>query len=161
MTPSSPSTSRRWKYPETRREAVTDDYHGTRIEDPYRWLEESGDPEVRTWVDAQNALFRVQGFQEKLKEEPGMELVASQTGHWTTAGAMQAMENILQANPDLNAVFSSSDMMGVGAVEALSAAGKLDDVTLVPLTGYPMGSTSSSRVSVTATSLSSQPRWGR
>jgi ribose transport system substrate-binding protein len=88
---------------------------------------------------AQNALFRVQGFQEKLKEAPGMELVASQTGHWTTAGAMQAMENILQANPDLNAVFASSDMMAVGAVEALRAAGKLEDVTLVSFDGIPDG----------------------
>lgn len=88
---------------------------------------------------AQNALFRVKGFQDRLKEEPGMELVASQTGHWTTAGAMQAMENIIQANPDLNAVFASSDMMGVGAVEALRTAGKLEDVTLVTFDGIPEG----------------------
>jgi len=88
---------------------------------------------------AQNALFRVKGFQEKLKEAPGMQLVASQTGHWTTAGAMQAMENILQANPDIDAVFASSDMMGVGVVEALKAADKLNKVTLVTFDGIPEG----------------------
>ncbi len=88
---------------------------------------------------AQNALFRVQGFQERLKEAPGMELVASQTGHWTTAGAMQATENIIQAHPDVNAIFASSDMMGVGAVEALQAAGRMEDVTLVTFDGIPEG----------------------
>lgn len=88
---------------------------------------------------AQNALFRVQGFQNRLKEAPGMELVASQTGHWTTAGAMQAMENILQAHPDLDAVFASSDMMGVGALQALQAAGKEKEITLVTFDGIPEG----------------------
>ncbi len=88
---------------------------------------------------AQNALFRVQGFQGRLKEEPGMELVASQTGHWTTAGAQSAMENILQAHPDTQAVFASSDMMAVGAVEALRTAGMTDKITLVSFDGIPEG----------------------
>ena len=88
---------------------------------------------------AQNALFRVKGFQDRLKEEPGMEMVASQTGNWTTAGAMQAMENIIQAHPDLDAVFSSSDTMAVGVVEALSVAGKLGEITLVTFDGMPEG----------------------
>ena len=88
---------------------------------------------------AQNALFRVKGFQDKLKETPGMEVVASQTGHWTTAGAMQAAENILQAHPDLDAIFASSDMMGVGALQALQAADKAGKTTLVTFDGIPEG----------------------
>ena len=32
-----------------------DEYHGTKVADPYRWLEEAADPEVRAWVDGQNA----------------------------------------------------------------------------------------------------------
>jgi len=43
-------------YPETRRVDVVDDYHGTPVPDPYRWLEDSEDSEVRTWIEAQNAL---------------------------------------------------------------------------------------------------------
>src|SRR5687768_16412057 len=42
--------------PPSRREDVVDDYHGTPVADPYRWLESGDSPEVREWVDAQNAL---------------------------------------------------------------------------------------------------------
>ncbi|MEO8075977.1 MAG: prolyl oligopeptidase family serine peptidase [Acidobacteriota bacterium] len=45
-------------YPKARQAAVADDYHGTRVEDPYRWLEDAGSPETIAWVDAQNALTR-------------------------------------------------------------------------------------------------------
>ncbi|HJS07638.1 MAG TPA: S9 family peptidase, partial [Pirellulales bacterium] len=41
-------------YPETRRGDVKDDYHGTKIADPYRWLEDPDSPESRTWIEAQN-----------------------------------------------------------------------------------------------------------
>ncbi|GBE29720.1 prolyl endopeptidase [bacterium BMS3Bbin04] len=41
-------------YPPTKMVPVTNDYHGTSITDNYRWLEDSGDPEVQAWVDAQN-----------------------------------------------------------------------------------------------------------
>ena len=87
----------------------------------------------------QTAADRIKGFQEKLAEYPGLELVASQNGHWTTAGGQAAAENILQANPDLDAIFASSDMMGVGAAEAIKAAGKVGEVTLVTFDGLPAG----------------------
>jgi prolyl oligopeptidase len=43
-------------YPFTARVDVTDTYFGTRVEDPYRWLEDLDSPAVRDWVAAQNAL---------------------------------------------------------------------------------------------------------
>jgi Prolyl oligopeptidase, N-terminal beta-propeller domain len=43
-------------YPPTRKSGQVDDYHGTRVEDPYRWLEEVDSPETRSWVEAQNAI---------------------------------------------------------------------------------------------------------
>lgn len=44
------------KYPETRRVDVAEDYHGTRVNDPYRWLENMDSDEVSGWVQAQNSV---------------------------------------------------------------------------------------------------------
>lgn len=41
-------------YPETKKVEVTDDYHGTAIADPYRWLEDDKSDETAAWVEAQN-----------------------------------------------------------------------------------------------------------
>jgi prolyl oligopeptidase len=41
-------------YPATRTVDRIDDYHGTRVADPYRWLEDVTAPEVAAWVGAQN-----------------------------------------------------------------------------------------------------------
>jgi len=41
-------------YPTTLKTNQWDDYHGQRIEDPYRWLEDADSPETKAWVEAQN-----------------------------------------------------------------------------------------------------------
>src|SRR5687767_10282070 len=46
------------QYPATRRVDQVDEYHGNRIADPYRWLEDVGSADTRGWIDAQNALTR-------------------------------------------------------------------------------------------------------
>ena len=43
-------------YPPARRDGVVDTYFGTRVADPYRWMEDLNSPEVRRWVEAENAL---------------------------------------------------------------------------------------------------------
>lgn len=44
------------KYPETRKGDQVDDYHGTSVADPYRWLEDTDSPETRAWINAQNEI---------------------------------------------------------------------------------------------------------
>ncbi|GAB3021179.1 prolyl oligopeptidase family serine peptidase [Niabella terrae] len=44
------------QYPVTSKGEVTDDYFGTRVPDPYRWLEDDNSPETEAWVKQQNAV---------------------------------------------------------------------------------------------------------
>ncbi len=45
-------------YPDTARESIVDDHHGTPVADPYRWLEDPDAPEAVRWIEAQNAVTR-------------------------------------------------------------------------------------------------------
>jgi prolyl oligopeptidase len=51
-------TERQLRYPSAPRGGVIDDYHGTPVPDPYRWLEDPYSAATRAWIDAQNALTR-------------------------------------------------------------------------------------------------------
>ena len=53
-------------YPPSKQEAVSDDYHGTRVADPYRWLEEPDSADSRAWIEAQNQLTF--GYLDEIKE---------------------------------------------------------------------------------------------
>src|SRR5690348_4753642 len=51
-----PAPAQTLHYPPARKSDVVDDYHGTRVPDPYRWLEDPDSPESRAWIEAQNRL---------------------------------------------------------------------------------------------------------
>jgi prolyl oligopeptidase len=52
--------------PETRRETVTDTYHGVVVSDPYRWLESANSSEVKDWLDRENAI--TDGYLDKTQQ---------------------------------------------------------------------------------------------
>ena len=47
-------TQAQFQYPVTRKVDVKDNYHGTLIADPYRWLEDDNSEDTHQWVNAQN-----------------------------------------------------------------------------------------------------------
>ncbi|XEQ91250.1 Ribose import binding protein RbsB [Sporomusa carbonis] len=65
---------------------------------------------------------RGKGFNEAIKTATGIAVVAKQPADFDRAKGMKVMENILQANPEINAVFAHNDEMALGALEAIKAA---------------------------------------
>ncbi|HET8645831.1 MAG TPA: hypothetical protein VFO85_10100, partial [Vicinamibacteria bacterium] len=51
-----PSVPARVSYPAARKSDVVDTYHGVKVADPYRWMENADDPQTVAWVEAQNRL---------------------------------------------------------------------------------------------------------
>lgn len=85
----------------------------------------------------QSGLDRKEGFQEAITAAGDFEVVASQPADWDGQRALDVTANILQANPDLVGIYAANDTMALGAVEAVRAAGKLDQVTIVGTDAIP------------------------
>jgi ABC-type sugar transport system substrate-binding protein len=68
---------------------------------------------------------RQEGFADAIADTPSLEIVASQSGDFTRSGGREVMEAMLASNPDINAVYAHNDDMGLGAIEAIEAAGKV------------------------------------
>ena len=67
---------------------------------------------------------RVKGFRDAVTATPGVQVVASQTANWERDQGFTVFQNMLQANPAIDTVFACNDMMALGAIEAIAAAGK-------------------------------------
>jgi ribose transport system substrate-binding protein len=74
---------------------------------------------------------RLKGFRDAIKATPGIEIVASQTANWERDQGFNVFQNILQSHPDVQAVFACSDLMALGAVEAIAAAKKTGQISVV------------------------------
>lgn len=81
---------------------------------------------------------RAKGFKDAIAGKPGMQIIASQTGDFNRAAAQRTMENIIQAQgASITAVYTHSDEMALGVINALKAAGRKpgQDVIVVSVDG--------------------------
>jgi ribose transport system substrate-binding protein len=77
------------------------------------------------------------GFLHGIEDSPGIRVVASQTANWERALAYNVAENLLQAHPEIDAIFAANDEMALGALEAADAAQRLEDVAIVGFDAIP------------------------
>ena len=81
---------------------------------------------------------RTNGFLAEVKAKtPGMTVVAQQTANFDQTTGQNVMEQLLQSNPGINAVYAENDEMAFGAIQAIRAAGKTpgQDIKVVSIDG--------------------------
>ena len=74
---------------------------------------------------------RKNGAKKAFESNKNIQLVSVQPGNWDRKTAYDITTNLIQANPDLKGIFLANDVMALGAVEALKAANKKDQVVVV------------------------------
>ena len=77
------------------------------------------------------------GFRQAIGAAPGIKLVATQPANFDRTQGLNVMENILQAHPDIDAVFAANDEMALGAIKAIGRTGR--HVVVVGFDGTPDG----------------------
>ena len=86
-------------------------------------------------VGDNNTWNRSKGFHSVVDNYPDLKMVAQQTGEFDRNKAMEVMESMLQAHPDIDAVFCGNDAMAMGAYQAILAAGKTDQIMVFGFDG--------------------------
>lgn len=74
---------------------------------------------------------RLRGFRDAVAKAPGIAIVASQPANWERDQGFNVFQNMLQAHADIDTVFAASDLMALGAIEAIAAAGKTGKIRVV------------------------------
>jgi ribose transport system substrate-binding protein len=74
---------------------------------------------------------RLRGFRDAVKGSAGVAIVASQPANWERDQGFNVFQNMLQAHPDIDSVFACSDLMALGAIEAIAAAGKTGTIRVI------------------------------
>ena len=80
---------------------------------------------------------RTEGNKNIVKKNPDMKIIREATGNFQRSEGMKLMENWIQSGDKINAVVANNDEMAIGAIMALEAAGKLNDVIVAGIDGTP------------------------
>lgn len=86
-----------------------------------------------------NFMRGVMEAQLRSYNQTGLKILSQGWGNWDQQGGLKAMEDLIVANSDLNCVYAEMDDMALGAIQALKAAQKLDQVKVYAHDGYSKG----------------------
>ena len=87
-------------------------------------------------ADNSIGLNRTNGMLSVVEQSPGIEVItAPDFGGWSEDGGLTQMENLLAANPNIDAVFCENDSMCLGAQRAIADAGRTEEMFLVGVDG--------------------------
>ena len=90
---------------------------------------------IRGVVESTNSLNRYVGWNQEAPNYPGLNVIAEQAADWIRLTANEVMANLLQANDDIDLVYSENDEMALGAYEAIKDAGREDEIQIIIMDG--------------------------
>lgn len=107
-----------------------------------RWLleqfKDASEPvnivELQGTTGSAPAIDRKTGFEEVIKDNANLKIIASQSGDFTRAKGKEVMQSFLQANPDIDVLYAHNDDMGLGAIQAIEAAGLVPGKDIIIIT---------------------------
>ena len=103
--------------------------------------------QIEGTTGAAPAIDRGEGFADTIKSDPSIKVIASQTGDFTRDGGKKVMESFLKSQKDIDVVFAHNDDEGLGAIEAIKAAGKVPgkDIKIITVDAVKDGMTALSK----------------
>ncbi len=103
------------------------------------WVRQVGDKgeyvELLGHPTDNNARVRSDAYAAVLSQYPDLKLVQQEVGNWDRVQGKQKMEIMLAAHPNIIGVISGNDEMALGAIEAIRAVGKLDQIKVLGFDG--------------------------
>jgi ribose transport system substrate-binding protein len=88
--------------------------------------------------EVESGMQRTKGFEEELAAKGAdIKIVAKLPGHGKREDSFKVAQDILQSNPDVDAIFAINDPSALGVVAAIEAAGKTGKIKVVGFDGQP------------------------
>jgi ribose transport system substrate-binding protein len=119
-------------------QVISDNYAGAQAVGEY-FVQQVGEHgqyvELLGLVGDNNTWNRSRGFHSVVDRYPGLRMVAQQSADFDRSRALDIMESVLQAHPDIQAVFCGNDAMALGAYQALLGAGRAQTVKVFGFDG--------------------------
>jgi ribose transport system substrate-binding protein len=80
---------------------------------------------------------RLRGFKQVLANHSNIQIVSSQTANWERDQGYNVFQNVLESHPGVQALFACSDLMALGAIEAIATAGKTGRIMVIGFDALP------------------------
>ena len=109
---------------------------------------------------AQAFMNFARGYEDGMARHPGIEIVFRQELALTREMGLKHGEDALVAHPDLKAIYGANDELGMGAAQAVAAAGKKKDVTVTGMNGIPPAVRAVKRGAMDLTVALNPVKWG-
>jgi len=118
---------------------ATDNYEGGKVAGRamVELLNGKGKVAILDHPEVESVLMRTKGFGEEVAKAPGIQIVAKLPGGGARDKSFAAAQDILQAHPDLDAIFAINDPSALGAIAAIEKAAKTGKIKVIGFDGQP------------------------